>query len=499
MALASLVAGSSGCDRAPEGEPAKPATKPEPKPFAKAAGAADPSKGAAPKGEAPKPDAPTDAEPKEVAPAPPPATFRSDETKFPVDTALFRVADGSGEPIRGIDLRDAGAIAKRTGATAKTRAALLHFSIAGKPSFTKSADGFPHVVVTLTGPAVETMDGVSVGMTYAQLLAKVPTANCLLEGNADGEFVYCKIGRGMQAVFASTHPKFETLMDTEPVDVRAAVGKAKVQAVEGWFDDVPAPASAVALPESAERGVLPATLTWRGYTICGMNDAPTPCEDATAAVVDGVLAESVARERLGGLAPEGLAPGYPMVVHSDELGLSDASKRGVVIVLGLFASETAAKAWRDAERPKAEVATLASPKAFAERTRRAADTSVVVRIRPGTPVAAYADGELEPTTEPPSARTPLCTIDGGVFSVVSMEAHDEFVYSSAPVTCPGGVDAHVRWDDTMSMTVVGQAKAGPAHWQVVNVECDSPQYARWKLSAAGDRTGKPTLLPGPDC
>jgi hypothetical protein len=105
------------------------------------------------------------------------------------------------------------------------------------------------------------------------------------------------------------------------------------------------------------------------------------------------------------IARNGLAAGYPQVVHSDELGLAD--RTGVAVVLGLFANEAAAEAWR--------------------------------------------------------AGTPSCTRDGGDFAVLTDRAATEHVYEAVPFTCPNGSAVFVAWGDTLLGAMIGPRCTASRH------------------------------------
>ncbi len=485
--------GAGKADPAPRVASAAPSAKADDEPVA----VAPVAKPAEPK---PAPNAKPEPEPE---PEPEPVTIESGESKFPAGTALFRRADGTGEPIRGIDLRDSGAMAKRLDAKVVTRTGAMNFSIGGKLAFRKSADDEKTVSVRISSPEVVTSDGVRLGMKYVELLAKVPDSKCTLEGGADGSIVACNLAHGVVAEFESKDPKFfDYTGEEEDFDMAKVIGRAEVRSLIARFRDVPAPVSPVALADNPERGVLPASLTWRDYSICGEDDRPKRCVDPVAAVIDGVYDEAEARKRLQALSSEGLAFGYPMVVHSDELGLEDASLGGVVLVLGLFASSSAAEHWRDEGHKSAKVHGLLRTSALHERQsgKKRAQEYIVARVRPGNPVPAYGVGDLSPTTQKAVARKAVCEIPGGTFALVDKDVLDETYYQSLPMTCPDGTGAFVRWDDTLMMSVLGErADGSPGYWQVVEVECDQPQHARWAVDNDGRRSGKPKLLPNEGC
>lgn len=103
------------------------------------------------------------------------------------------------------------------------------------------------------------------------------------------------------------------------------------------------------LPHASERAelVLPAGLYFRSGHY--EKRACAACKEPKVVATAGVFANAKEAENaLRALAEGSLPLGYPWVVHTDELGLADATHRGIAVVTGLFASYEDANAWRTA-------------------------------------------------------------------------------------------------------------------------------------------------------
>lgn len=388
---------------------------------------------------------------------------------------------GAVSPVSGADLRDPGTIAKKLGAAPTMFRGTLTYRVGGDPVFELSM-GDDSVSGRLVDARVQTMDGVKVGMSFAALLEQVPKPTCTFEGGAGGELVVCELQHGLQAAFRSTHDGFYDLpRPPSDDDVREAVGKASVESISFHATGAAAPERPAPLPDPGIDAVLPAGVYWHPYSPCDLRRAPKHCIDPSHAVIDGTYDVEAARERLPTLSREGLAPGYPLVVHTDELGISEGHP-GVVLVWGLFASEAAARRWQGDHRPDAKlVAVDVRDKGDDAREQQ----HVVVRIRPGRGVPAMRGGK------------PGC----------KLREHDFFVEKSVTMEdlrieggdfelrCPDGKPASVRRQDTLFEATYGTTDTGtPALWQLDMVECDAGIFKRWKLDARGIPTGRPQTI-----
>ena len=263
----------------------------------------------------------------------------------------------------------------------------------------------------------------------------------------------------------------------------------------------PAPtavAGALPVPKAAARP-LPAGLYFRGYDTCG------DCEMPTHVVLAEVLATPGAAEAAVAAIPAAATstPGYPLVVHSDELGVVGGD-HGIVIVLGLFGSAQAADAWAVAHAPRSRVLALLDNESDVEGAK-------VVRIAAGVPVAAYdrraverVDASLEERTWSTRAEwtaalragvealEPACMLAPGAIQLWEPDVNFTHWYAWAPVQC-GDVEAYVAWANTsLTTTVIPLADGSHEIVQVAGAECDTPILARWPWSPGGKSTGDPS-------
>lgn len=409
---------------------------------------------------------------------------------------LFVRADGSGDPITGMHLGDPGLVAERLGllvVPARFGTAMAAKKGA-KPTLVLSADKGTASVVIHT-KHVTTPAGVAVGMRYDDIVAKVPGAECRAEASADGEFLQCEVDVGVFAAIEAPKGVGDDWDDNvlEPAKAEKLAGKAKVSSLHAWYSDVPEPGTKTEIVTALvdEMGVLPAGVSWNGdtYPVCDSEPTPQRCHRPRAAVVAGVYDLEEATKQLAAVDRTGLAAGYPLVVHTDELELEKVEREGVAIVLGLFARPDAAQAWAKTYSG-AEVLTIqAQPTTDDERTR-------VARLRTGS-VKAYASDELGQIDRTNDGGKPVCKLHGD--TLVTFGERDGIVYESVPVTCPDGTKAYVRWWDTMVFTTVGEDPKGkPTIWQLVGAECDQPRFAHWRWADNG-RAGEPKIVEGDDC
>ncbi len=238
--------------------------------------------------------------------------------------------------------------------------------------------------------------------------------------------------------------------------------------------------------------ILPAGLYFRhGYLAPRAAGAPP----ARFAVLHGVFATPAAAEQAVAAIP-GLAPGYPMVVHTDELGLTDPSVQGVAVVAGLYADPAAAA--QAATGPGLSVAPLLDADAAHRRAiglGDAADPTAprlqAVRLRPGGS-PAYARAAIEaaeeahfnyadvpgpdPLASPPE---PLCHLDGGRVFLATGADHALDPYRWAAVDCDGQ-PAYVPRERTLLGTLfLPLATGGARVVQVARVECDTASFRHW--------------------
>jgi hypothetical protein len=249
-------------------------------------------------------------------------------------------------------------------------------------------------------------------------------------------------------------------------------------------------------------GVLPAGIYFRHHTYSTCSGCPAP----TSAVIAGVFAtERAAGEAAARVPADRLQVGYPLVVHTEELGLADASAEGIVVVEGLFASDAEALRFLDGLRdllPDARVAPLADAEVAFERlsTKKLNPGSprrLVVRIAAGPPVPAFDRGQidaeadqprqvLDTRRDPKTRAQPICALPpGAIFVAEDGELHH--YYEWAPVRCPGGQPAYVRWQSTLLGATIRKTGSGARLRQVIGAECDEPSFGSWRYDAVRGR------------
>ena len=262
----------------------------------------------------------------------------------------------------------------------------------------------------------------------------------------------------------------------------------------------PLPAAATA-PLRPPAGVLPAGLYFRnGYLRQASERA---WSDPTCAVALGPFTdEAEADEALGRCATGAAGPGYPLVLHTEELRLADRDAYGVVVVLGLYADAAAAEAHRAATGlAAARVLPLMDYESSLgvedwvapDGTDRCGPVKLVVRLAPGPAVEAYsrqAIDELDARRETDADETPLaavCTLEAGSWFVVGHDELWEVGREWAPVRC-GDATAFVPWTSTLLETLVEPLESGG--WRMVqvgDVSCDVACFCEWPVREDGTR------------
>ncbi len=239
--------------------------------------------------------------------------------------------------------------------------------------------------------------------------------------------------------------------------------------------------------------LLPAGLYFRHHTYDTCSDKRS-CAPAKAAVLVGIARTAAGAERRAAQAGRtlpALPTGYPLVVHTDELGLADGTLEGVAVVAGLFRNLRAAHRWHTAcgaLHPAARVLPLAnSPAAFSRLPADMPRRHYVVRIDQGLPTPAYAEQDLEQLhpSAPPAKVAPLCSLSPGRLFVFNTR-HIRW-YKWAPVRC-GNRKAYVRWTRSLLATSVLRRPGGVTLLrQVTGVDCEHPQLTTWRYGPRGRR------------
>jgi hypothetical protein len=261
-------------------------------------------------------------------------------------------------------------------------------------------------------------------------------------------------------------------------------------------------------PGRAPPGLLPAGAC--GYDPY-LGDA---CSDAPRfAVVARRVSDAATAESALAAAPH--LAGYPFAASFDEIAAADARRRGVMVVVGLFAARRDADAWASALHD--DVVPLASVE---ELNRRRYDdvkdwdrheASIVRVVETTAPTAAFAGSDLERVeselderlarnwTKLPGQQlrrvralaslSPRCTLDAGRVFVTDEATLYRFLRHYAPVTCPDGRRAWVPWRATRLESAVVRAGDQLDVHQVILVECDVPTLETRPLGPAPDALG----------
>ncbi len=285
-----------------------------------------------------------------------------------------------------------------------------------------------------------------------------------------------------------------------PISIVLATAVLATFASSSGADGAPRPAPATPL------GVLPAGA-------CGFDPyLGGACTSAASFAVTWDASDAAAATTLLATArTKSLAVGYPFAASYDELAARDATKKGIAIILGLFATEAEARSL--ATSSSANVVALTSveakfardsarQQAFPTYDRYEASSYVAIEMLDDAKAFSAADvgaidaqgasGPLGPRiqrrTAAIAAATARCTVARGrVFSATRARAF-QFARAWMPVTCPDGSEAWVSERVTRFESVV--TRDGRLH-QVIEVSCDVPtlearSFATPLSSAVGD-------------
>jgi hypothetical protein len=250
-------------------------------------------------------------------------------------------------------------------------------------------------------------------------------------------------------------------------------------------------------------GVLPAGVYW---AFVGWYEEHLDCPRPAVALVEGVYrrgggaTRAVRRQRA---IP--LSPGYPWVVHTRYAGLEGD---GVAVVLGLFESEDAARAWSASHRPgrSVDLRRVMAPDEALERFhdrlggRRPDPIPTVTQVVGPGPVPAYRGRDLaqaDPLADSPHERPrvarPVCRVRPGRVFVFDRDPRERRSLGVShhrwwPVRC-GGEIAWVEVAHTTAGAVTWSDARGDAYiTQVTNVECDSPTHTTWAIDERWHRS-----------
>ncbi len=204
-----------------------------------------------------------------------------------------------------------------------------------------------------------------------------------------------------------------------------------------------------------------------------------------------------------GIARTSVALGYPWIVANHDLQVVGACHDAIVVVAGLFATESDARTWRDADaaRRGLRIVTIgtddvADPNCIWTQTADGLADAwgrrlEVTPIDPTSDAPAFdaaqvdaiADGGYAPTrAEAIASLTPMCMVPRASVFVFSDAA---VRWGWARVRC-GARIAYVPVEHAMQSYVVEERAGGSARlYQVTDVACDMANTDVWSFSRDG--------------
>lgn len=249
-------------------------------------------------------------------------------------------------------------------------------------------------------------------------------------------------------------------------------------------------------PVRMSKDVLPAGLYFRdGYLGAAASSHQRPAYAVLAGIYPSpeLAAPMIAQLR----QRADLAPGYPMVVHTDELGL-EAPDEGVAVVVAMLAGEQAAQSWVEGNDRKGwPIKALLTAEEARERASHHDARRVVVRVSPDAPALGHDPALITAAEEamwegagadPLEVRPPTrCIIPPDALFVVAQEDLYRGDYRWVSVTCEDGQPAAVAAQETLLHTLFLPGPQGAyERVQVSGVACDSPSFRRVAVSATGE-------------
>ena len=220
------------------------------------------------------------------------------------------------------------------------------------------------------------------------------------------------------------------------------------------------------------------------------------CATPYSALVEWVADEGAATDALNRYESAGLAPGYPFVLHADELGEANAPQE-LAVVLQLFdGNGEAAACWleesgyADAVVISLEYGDDVFRRLFTESEGDEVIFQRAVQIETGGPaVSAEALNGIsfnDLATVDPANLPALCEVERNDVFVVESFRMFSHGYGWVPVWCPDGL-AYVRRTSTRVDTIVSDGGTR----QVVDVQCDSAYVESWSTDADRTQDGNP--------
>lgn len=436
---------------------------------------------------------------------------KSETTPDTKEKAVAKIAgpfffrNEKGESIQKGELRDLGLIAKKMGFTLRQVSGFyndFHLDGEGKTQLVISEFN-GNVSLKILGDALSIANGVNPSMDFKALRNAEPGLKCQTNNDAEGTNVRCKIDKDFDAVFDAESKKLNALKMPVQLDaLEKMLGSATILRLEAELK-VEKPKKAT--PRVRQKGVLPAGVFYfrHAYTPCKNTTwSAKGCDVPSVAVVDGIYTEAKARTRLNSIGVgTQYANGYPLVLHTDEIGLKDTSKSGVMIILGLFANGNAAKEWQTKTAPKATIMTLKEP-GITTNDPDKVNQKRIVRIRPGASVNGYKDTPFkkdEDMMNPPDKMPEgICKVAAGSFVVTS----DNLGYASKPkpAKCKDGKDVVVHYNDTLLNAMIGEDRQSKWKvWQLTYAECDTGYFSSWPMEGRAVKNKRTELINDGGC
>ncbi len=261
---------------------------------------------------------------------------------------------------------------------------------------------------------------------------------------------------------------------------------------------------------------LPAGLYFRDGHYEG--DACRDCAEPRWAVARGPFATVDETTRaLNQVRLESMPPGYPWVVHTDDLEPQVASEEGLLVVLGLFAEEGPARALAIQDDASLAFTLSARGDALERLHARLGDRSRpnIIQVDDGTFAPAYDPDEVDDLVieldmmnhasfedymnrrdDATDRLLPSCEVAANsVHLFVGNQETARHQGSFAPVHCPNGELGYVRWTRTRALSVVRRFENGVYRIvQSILVECDVPHFDEWLYRRDG-RAALPERAP----
>jgi hypothetical protein len=170
----------------------------------------------------------------------------------------------------------------------------------------------------------------------------------------------------------------------------------------------------------------------------------------------------------------GLPLGYPFAATFEQMPATDAKRRGLTVVMGLFAEQAAAESYRERHPSlRSELVPLATPDSVPVSVEW-----IAVELSRST--SAFLQRELEDGTEQPHCVLPR----GRVFAVANERIYG-LAHPHVPVHCDDGAKAWVPLEATRVDSVILKERGSMVRYQILEISCDEPIYEKRLVQADG--------------